>query len=95
MVIRHYGQYLTFIGRIGKEESYRIESLLNQKKETLKKLRKLEAEIKEKEKDFYELIKNDWTSEEIEEAKEKAKEEAKRFSKLWNILEKKIEKGRL
>mgnify|MGYP006995532078 CR=1 FL=1 len=70
--MKHYGQFLAWAGNPIKYKSRDIE-LLYAEKETLKiRLRTLEKDIKEKEKEFAELIASDWNEEEIQEAKNKA-----------------------
>ena len=76
-VIQHFGKFLDFAGRPVKEESSDIESLYYKEERLKKELAAVRQEIKEREEKFNNLIKNDWTPEEIEEAKKKAQEAKK------------------
>lgn len=71
--MEHYGKYLIWAGNSVKYESFNIEILLLRKERLKKELKNLNNLIKEKEKEFTDLISKDWTKEEINEAKEKVK----------------------
>lgn len=71
--MEHYGKYLIWAGNSVKDESFNIEILLLRKERLKKELQNLNNLIKEKEKEFTDLISKDWTIEEINEAKEKVK----------------------
>lgn len=70
--MNHYGKYLPFAGNPVKYQVADIEMLFMKKERLEKELRELDALISKKEKEFSEFIPDDWTSEEILQAKEKA-----------------------
>jgi hypothetical protein len=69
---KHYGHFLSCAGNPVKYQSQDIETLLIKKERLEKELRELEQLIEKKEKDFALYISEEWTDEEIQEAKEKA-----------------------
>ena len=69
---KHYGHFLSWAGNPVKYQSQDIETLLIKKERLEKELRELEQLIEKKEKDFALYISEEWTDEEIQEAKEKA-----------------------
>lgn len=73
--MKHYGKFLSWAGSPIKYLSNDIELLYLRKVELEKKLSALNNEINIKEREFSELIQNDWDEEEIAKAKEKANEE--------------------
>lgn len=72
-MIKHYGNYLAGAGKSVRYKSEDIESLLIKRKKLLEELEKLEINIKTLENEFSMYIEDEWTKEEINEAKEKAK----------------------
>ena len=92
-VIRHFGKFLAFAGNSIKEESNSIESLYYREKRLKKELAAVCQEIKEKEEKFNNLIKNDWTPEEIEEAKKAAQEAAESQKQAYKEHNKKLKRG--
>lgn len=93
IVIQHFGKFLDFAGRPVKEESGDIESLYYREERLKKELAAVRREIKEREEKFNNLIKNDWTPEEIEEAKKKAQEAAKNMKEAYKEHNKKLKRG--
>ena len=69
---KHYGHFLFLFGNPVKYQSQDIETLLIKKERLEKELEKLVQLIEKKEKDFALYISEEWTDEEIQEAKEKA-----------------------
>lgn len=69
---KHYGHFLSWAGNPVKYQSQDIETLLIKKERLEKEVRELEQLIKKKEKEFALYISEEWTDEEIQEAKEKA-----------------------
>ncbi|MCT2410052.1 hypothetical protein NZD88_21050 [Chryseobacterium antibioticum] len=71
--MKHYGKYLPWAGSPVKYKSDDIERLLVKEERLKNDLLKLQSEIKIAEIDFEKMIKEDWTEDEIKEAKEKAR----------------------
>lgn len=70
--MKHYGKFLAYAGNPIKYKSDDIERLYMRKERLENELKQITYQIKEEERDFEKLIKDDWDSEEIEQAKIKA-----------------------
>lgn len=92
-VIQHFGKFLVFAGNPVKEESSRIESLYYKEERLKKELAAVRQEIKEREEKFNNLIKKDWTPEEIEKAKKAAQEAAESQKQAYKEHNKKLKRG--
>lgn len=69
MNIKHYGQFLSSAGKTVKTKSFDIEIRMIRIEKLKKNLKTEEDELRKMETEFYEFIKNDWSEEEISEAK--------------------------
>lgn len=70
--MKHYGKFLFNIGREVKDRSSNIEDLLFRRNILKEKLKKLNEEIAEYENEFLNYIGDEWSAEEILDAKKEA-----------------------
>lgn len=72
--MKHYGKFLSWAGNPVKYLSNDLELMYMRKERLEKELSDIILIIEGKEKEFLKVVQNDWTAEEIEEAKLKAQE---------------------
>lgn len=72
--MKHYGEYLTFKGRAVEWASDDIAKKMREKDRLEKQLETLKSEIVKMEMEFADLIREDWTQEEIQTAQQRAYE---------------------
>ena len=67
--MKHYGHFLPWAGRSVKYKADDIATLYSRKERLEQQLEELHDEITESEKEFREYIKDEWSEEEIQDAK--------------------------
>lgn len=72
--MKHYGEYLGFKGRTVEWASNDIAKKMREKHKLEKQLEALTSEIVKMEMEFADLIREDWTQEEIKDAQQRAYE---------------------
>lgn len=70
--MKHFGEFLSFAGRVIKKQAFDISLLMIKKERLQKELEQLDERIVEEEKELMYDVQKEWAPEEIQEAQQEA-----------------------